>query len=123
MKLAITHLRPPGLGAKRLEPRQHFRREIRKLLEIVHEVNGQAVQPRRPKSRELPDNSIRITHDAIRPARQRSSRERIVRAVDQALGIVFSAALLRMHIGQMVDRAPVGVIDDVLQIVIGLPSG
>src|SRR5262249_59875280 len=79
-----------------LESRQHFRREIRQLLEIVHEVDGQAVEARRREPRKLPHDRVGITDDAIRPAPQRAARQRIGPAVNEALGIGAPAPLPRL---------------------------
>src|SRR5437867_4303752 len=61
-------LRHSGSEPELLQPRQDFGGEIRQLLEIVDEVDGQAVETRRSKPGELPHDSVRITDDTVGPA-------------------------------------------------------
>ena len=81
-------------------------------------------RPSRPaglESRELPHDRVGITHDAVRPTREGPPRDRVVGAVHEALRIRRLAPFLRVQVGQIADRSPVGVIDDVLEVVVGLP--
>ena len=72
----------------------------------------------RPEPGELPHDRVGITDDTVGTPRERSARERIVRAVHEALGIGGRAAVLPLHLGQVSDRAEIRVVDDVSEIVV-----
>src|SRR5206468_11124088 len=77
----------------------------------------------RSKPGEVPHDAVWITDDAVRPARERSSLGRVAPAVNRALGIGPWATVLRMHLGQISDRSLVGMVDDVLDVLIGFFLG
>src|SRR4030095_13368421 len=55
--------------------------------------------------------------------RARAPRASGLWAVREPLRIRRLAPFLRVQVGQISDRSPVGVIDDVLEVVVGLPLG
>src|SRR5215813_8334105 len=106
---ALLLVRRAAAEPEALESRQHLDGEIRQLLQVVHEVDGQAVEPRRSQPREFLRDRIGIAHDAVRPAREGAAGGGIAATVYLALRIVLAASLLRVQIGQIPNCSPVGV--------------
>ena len=107
-----------------LQPRQDGCGEIRQFCEIIDKVERQAIETRGLQPGEFLGDSVWSTNDTVGAACQGPPLYRVCAATpQQALRVGPRAGIALVHVGEISQRSPVGVIDDVLDVVIGFLLG
>jgi hypothetical protein len=107
-----------------LQSRQDFGSKIRQFGEIINEVERQTLETRGVEPDKLLGDRVRIPNSTVGPARQYPALNlTCATAPEHALRVGATLSVARMHIVEISQRSPIGVVDNVSYVVLGFLQG